>query len=248
MKKILLLFLGIYLAGSGLMAQGDAYFVKHNDKVFYTGKKPLLNHIRQKEEERNSENLKVLRQRLKEEKMNMGSPLFYNGWTEGYFKLSGGQEIRGKMALDIMENTLMYEEMHQNTILSLRPLLINLHGHELQRYDHLYANAGPFYYEKVVGREYLILKKYSCQYEEFKGYLHLGYDNAANGAYEGEYIKDTNYYLAKEKTLHLITDRSKFYRIFGKRAGEIKQFVQNEGLDLETLTGVETLIAYVEKL
>ncbi len=248
MKSSFLLVFASLLISAEAVSQGDAYFVKQTNQIFYADKKNWSIHPAKKDKNIKPDQLQVLqeKQQLLSEK-NLGSPLFYNGWTEGVFRLSGGQEIRGRMALDIAGNVLFYKEMHQNSILSLKPVFISIYGHQLYRLDKQYLNAGDFYYEKMKDSGLTLLKKYSCKYDYLGKNVHSGYNYVNSNGYEGEFIKDTGFFLGQGKELHLICNKKKFYRIFGEKSQAIEKYVSDEQLDLNTEKDVLALVSYLEK-
>ncbi len=237
MKRIITSVLIVLTGLSAAQAQGDAYFVKQTDQIFYTDKKTFPAYTSKKDKEKQQDVLQVLQEKQRKENTgNVGSPLFYNGWSEGVFRLSGGQEIKGKMALDISRNTLFYEEIHRNAILCLKPKWVNIYGHELQRYDNEFTNAGDFYYEKLPLASVLILKKYSCQYEDFGKDINTGYN----------YLNAKGYNGARNNQLYLIKDRKKFYQIFGRKGNKVKEFVLRNKLNLGAQQDVLALASFIE--
>jgi hypothetical protein len=242
----LFLLLG-FVSSFSALAQGDAYFVKYNTGVLLHELNPGVTGTEKKEKtKQQSESLVVTEEA--DNRKNVGSPLFYNAWTEGTFRLSGGQEINGRMALDVSRNIVLYQEIHQNAVIALKPKWVDLYGHKLQRIDDQFRNAGDFYYEQIIDKNYKILKKYTCKYEQYRDELKSGQKHLKADEFDGAYVKDTDYFLVKEKQLHHISNRKKFYRAFNKKENEVKHFVRENKLDLTMQSDVISLVSYLERL
>lgn len=212
------------------MAQGDSYFIKKDLSFFEAVESVAFNFTNRTYEDEQEARFNQLKNSIKSKTSYAGSPYFQGDWFDGQFNLSGGKVMKGHMALDLNQNVLYVLESSAMHVLALKPHFIEINGHQFQRLNHLYKEAGNYYFEEVYSnKKFKIYKRHHKSLYELDQTSPNGYQVNRNRLYDGEFIDDNDYFVASKNKLTYISTRKKLYRILGKKS---REYIEQNKLDL----------------
>ncbi len=222
---ILLVFLA-----EPLLAQGDSYFIRKDLSFFEAVESVAFNFTNRSNKEEQELKFDQLKASVKPNESFAGSPYFQGDWYDGQFNLSGGKVMKGHMALDVNKNVLYVIESSSMKILTLKPHLIEINGHRLERLNHLYKEAGDYYFEPIYSSKKIqIYKRHHKQFTDLKETKLNAYQVNRNIRFDSEYTDDNAFFVASKNKLTYISSRKKFYQIIGKKA---RNYIEQNNLDL----------------
>ncbi|MGR3809126.1 hypothetical protein [Jiulongibacter sp. NS-SX5] len=245
MKKLFTLLSLISISSFG---QGESYFVKKDLSFFQEVEDIAFNFTSIDNTSETEESIERLKKQFDEGSKIAGSPFYGGGWFDGEFRLSGGKNMKGHMALDLHRNQLYVIESSSMSVLTLKPNWVKINGTEFTRLDHQIKGTGDYYYELIYNGSKKVYQRHQREFKNSRLAFTNGYEIIPQNRYDGGYMEKSVFLLSNEYRVLVIGDRDKFYRMFGRKAPKVKKYMIENSFDLSLKNDVLALVSSAESM
>lgn len=181
--------------------------------------------------------------RIKLQKLYKGTPFFKNNWYLGQVFYDNSKPTRGTLAYNVQTGKVLFMVDEKKSAIEIKPDGFQIQNHLFQKLSKNYKHHTTEYFEKLNTSKPTIYKKYTAYYLPTKSEIQKsGYDQATVSEFEGEFKKESFYYIDIDNTLVLINANRRFLKRLNNYRQAVENVIKTQNLDLTKPKHIELLV------
>lgn len=178
-------------------------------------------------------------------KKYIGTPFYGNRWFPGTVSSRPGDESKGMIAFNVVDNKISYSPDNNTTPIDLEPSKFVLNGVVFEKLNIAVPKAGNFYYSILEDGNVRLVKQYGGRYVPIVEKEEKAYTNTKEKEYEGKFVKQYEYYLLVGSEMILVNKKSKLIKDLGSLGSKAEQYIKSEKLDIKSTSDLIKLTQHL---